>query len=160
MSKVLAVLIAVVICVFSAGLEGVLAGGNVKQYLAKLRQPGFAMPLKGWFAIGGLYYVVCGIVLYRILRHQDVTALRTLAFILLVLMMIANAIWNYIFFRARNLFVSFVAFAPYIVVTLSLVFVLSRFDQISAGLISLYLLYLVYAIFWAYGVWRLNRDGP
>src|SRR5919106_6954352 len=104
MSIVLTILIAISICILSAVLEGVMAGGNVKQYFARLRQPRFAISLKGWFAIGAIYYVVCGVVLYRMLRYDGDVIVRNLAFVLLMLMMIANALWNYIFFRARNLF--------------------------------------------------------
>jgi tryptophan-rich sensory protein len=161
MSIALAVLSAVGICILSAIFEGVMAGGNVKQYFAKLHQPRYAISLKGWFAIGGLYYVVFGIVVYRLLRYDadaDATV-RNLAFILLILMMVWNAVWNYIFFRARNLFISLVAFVPYIMVTLALIAALSRFDQIAAGLVFIYSLYLVYATSWAYKLWNLNRTS-
>lgn len=159
MSIVLAVLITLAICVVSAILEGVMAGRNVKQYFERLQQPRYAVSLKAWYAIGALYYVVCSVVLYRMLRHPEDTELRTIAFVLIVLMMSANAIWNYIFFRARNLYISFLAFGPYIVVTLSLIVALSRFDQIAASLIFLYLLYLFYALTWSYRLWNLNRAG-
>jgi len=122
MSIVLAILISIAICILSAVLEGVMAGGNVRQYFTTLRQPRFAISLKGWFAIGGIYYVVCGVVLYRLLRYDGDSTLRNVAFVLLVLMMIANAFWNYIFFRARNLFVSLVGFGPYIAITLALIY--------------------------------------
>ena len=159
MSIVLTILIAISICILSAVLEGVMAGGNVKQYFARLRQPRFAISLKGWFAIGAIYYVVCGVVLYRMLRYDGDVIVRNLAFVLLMLMMIANALWNYIFFRARNLFVSVIAFGPYIAVTLALIITLSLFDLIAAGLVFIYSLYLVYATAWAYRLWNLNRGS-
>ena len=159
MSIVLAVLISIAICILSAIFEGVMAGGNVKQYFARLRQPSYAISLKGWFAIGAIYYVVCGVVLYRLLRYEGDVTVRNLAFILLVLMMVANAVWNYIFFRARNLFVSLVAFGPYIVVALALIITLSRFDQTATALVFIYLLYLIYATSWAYRLWNLNRSS-
>jgi translocator protein len=159
MSILLATLISIAICILSAILEGVLAGGNVKQYFATLKQPRYAISIKGWFAIGGIYYLVCGVALYRMLRYDGDGSFRNVAFVLLVLMMIANAVWNYIFFRARNLFVSLVAFGPYIVVTLALIITLSRFDQLAAGLVFVYSLYLVYATLWAYRLWSLNRSG-
>ena len=134
MSILLAILISIAICILSAVLEGAMAGGNVKQYFATLKQPRYAISLKGWFAIGGIYYIVCGVALYRMLRYDGDGTLRNVAFVLLVLMMTANAVWNYVFFRRRNLFVSLVAFGPYVIVTLALIITLSRFDQIAAGL--------------------------
>ena len=157
MSTVVALLITIAICVASAILEGVMAGSNVKPYFAGLQQPRYAVSLKAWYAIGVLYYLVCGVVLYRMLRHPEDTDRWTIAFVLIVVMMSANAFWNYIFFRARNLFISFLAFGPYIVVTLSLIVALSRLDHIAAFLIFIYLLYLVYAFTWSYRLWHLNR---
>ena len=75
MSIGFAILISFGVCVISAILEGVLAGKNVRQYLASLRRPRYAIPLWGWFTIGGLYYVICFVVLYRLLRHEGLRGL-------------------------------------------------------------------------------------
>lgn len=159
MSILFAILISIAICIVSAVLEGVMAGGNVKQYFATLRQPRYAISLKGWYAIGVIYYLVCGVALYRMLRYDGDVSHRNVAFLVLILMMIANAVWNYIFFRSRNLFVGLIAFGPYIVITLALIITLARFDRISAALVFVYSLYLIYATLWAYSLWRLNRNG-
>src|SRR5713226_1321543 len=100
------------VCVLSAALEGIFAGGNVKQHFAKLRFPTYSIPLWGWFLIGALYYVICFILLYRLFRHEGDDALRTAALALLVAMIGANALWNWVFFRNKNLFISFVVFFP------------------------------------------------
>lgn len=155
-----AILLSLGICAASAILEGVLAGRNVKQYLAGLRSPSYALPLWAWFVIGGLYYVIWGVVLYRMLRHEGGTSIRNIAFALLLLMMGINAFWNYVFFRAGNLFVSFLAFTPYIVFAIALFVCLMQLDQLAACLILLYMLYLVYATQWAYRLWQLNRSAP
>lgn len=159
MSIGFAILISLGICVISAILEGVLAGKNVKQYLAGLRRPSYSIPLWGWFAIGGLYYVIYCVVLYRILRHEGDATLRNIALTLLLLIMSVNAFWNYVFFRARNLFLSFFAFAPYPIFAVALFVCLVQFDQTAAGLVLLYLLYLVYATWWGYRLWNLNRSS-
>ena len=157
MSIVLAVVTTLFICGVSAVLEGVMAGGNVREYYARLRQPRYAVSLPAWYVIGALYYVICAVVLYRLLRHPEETDIGTLALVLIVMLMAANAIWNFIFFRARNLRWSFLSFGPYIVITIALIITLSRLDQIATGLVFVYLLYLMYALAWSYRLWSLNQ---
>lgn len=73
-------------------------------------------------------------------------------------MMLANALWNYLFFRAQKLFASvLVAFlAP--VMDLVLLVCLMRLDRLAAWALIPYLIYRVYSLWWAYGLWKLNRD--
>ena len=139
-------------------MEGVLAGKNVKQSLASLRHPTYSPPLWAWYVIGGLYYVICCVVLYRMFRHTGESSVRNIAVVLLLSLMSVNVIWNYVFFRARNLFVSVFAFSPYLIFAVALFICLLQFDVTSALFILLYLLYLVYASTWAYRLWTLNRS--
>ncbi|HYJ85001.1 MAG TPA: tryptophan-rich sensory protein [Pyrinomonadaceae bacterium] len=159
MSIGFAILVSLGVCVISAILEGVFAGRNVKQYFARLRHPSYALPLWGWYVIGGFYYVIFGVVLYRILRQEGNATARNIALALLLLMMSVNAFWNYVFFRVRNLFVSFFAFTPYLFFAVALFVFLLQFDRIAAWLILLYLLYLIYAASWGYRLWILNRSS-
>jgi hypothetical protein len=54
------------ICALGAALEGLFAGRDIKQRLANLRLPSYAVSFWGWMVIGGLYYVICFSVLYRL----------------------------------------------------------------------------------------------
>lgn len=155
MSVNTAILISLGICAVSAMLEGICAGKNGKQYLMALRLPSYSVPFWGWYIIGVLYYVVCFVSLYRILRH-DSSTIRTLALVLILIMMSINALWNYIFFRARNLFLSFIVFIPYNVIAIALFICLMLFDRVAAFSLLPYLIYLIYANLWGYGAWKLN----
>mgnify|MGYP000129576298 CR=1 FL=1 len=68
-----------------------------------------------------------------------------------------NAAWNYLFFRARNLRLSFIANIPYVLLALALLSCLLQFDHWAAWSFALYLLYQGYALWWGYRVWKLNR---
>lgn len=96
----------VAICTVAATLEGMCAGTGVKAFFATLRAPRYSAPLPVWYAIGLLYYLTFGFVLYRLLVHPRVGVLIGATLALVAAMMMANALWNLIFFRARNLFVA------------------------------------------------------
>lgn len=61
-----------------------------------------------WGIIGGLYYLIFGFILYRLLRLDSDPAFRGATLTLILFMMVVNAFTNYVIFRARNLRLSFI----------------------------------------------------
>ena len=151
-----AIIYSLAICAVGAALEGLFAGRGVKQRLANLRQPSFAIPFWGWMIIGGFYYLVCFAVLYRLFLLPPAPA-RTAAFALLGTMMFINALWNYFFFRTRNLFHAYLLGVPYNAIAFSLfLLLLLRLERVTAWCFLPYMIYLFYANIWGYRIWKLN----
>ena len=150
-------MIALVACVVSAVLEGIFAGRGVKDYMSRLRMPRYSPPMWLWYVIGGLYYVACFVVLYRLIDRVPASGIRTTALTLIAVLMGINAFWNYIFFRARNLFLATAAGFPYSIIAIALAICLWQLDHTAAVVFLPYLVYPIYANFWGYGLWRLNR---
>ena len=156
MSTFSALLISLLICAVAAMLEGLFAGKNVKSFLEKLRQPKYAPPFWVWVIIGVLYYAICCCILFRILRYDDNFSIRYTAFTLLLVVMAANAFWNYVFFQRRNLFYGFVLSIFYSIAAVAVFVCLYQFDFIAAYVLVPYLLYLIFALRRNYGLWKLN----
>jgi tryptophan-rich sensory protein len=72
-------------------------------------------------------------------------------------MMIVNALSNYVIFRARNLYLSFVIGAVFPIMDVTLFALLMTLDQSAALAMIPYLLYRVYAVFWGYALWQANQ---
>ncbi|MFY9620603.1 MAG: TspO/MBR family protein [Pyrinomonadaceae bacterium] len=157
MSITTAVLISLGICLVAAVLEGLCAGKNVKSYFATLQFPPYAAPLGVWYGIGFVYYAIFFALIFRILRHEGDFGLRVGTLSLIIFMMAVNALWNYVFFRARNLFISFVAASLFPVLDIALLLCLIRFDSVAAWALVPYLLYRLYAVWWGYALWKMNR---
>src|SRR5262245_21978694 len=143
------------ICVGAAAVEGLCAGKGVKAFFATLRSPKYSAPLPIWYAIGIAYYLIFGFVLYRLLLHRAYGAVALVA-----TMMLANALWNLLFFRAKNLYLAFItgSAAPMLDVPL-FVWVL-RLDAAAAWALVPYLAYRAYAVWWGHALWHLNRANP
>ena len=150
-------LLALIICLAAATLEGGLAGSGVRQRLAELRMPRYSPPFALWMAIGIAYYAICFVVLRRLLASPAFTPAVVAAIVLLLLVLLVNALWNVLFFRWRNLQASFVIFIPYALLVVSLGACLLRTDRYGAALFLGYCVYLVYATWWAYRLWLLNK---
>ena len=148
---------ALLICVAAAALEGALAGGGVRQRLAALRMPPYSPPFAVWLLIGLVYYAICFVVLRHLLGSGPGT-FAGVALALLIVVLLANALWSVLFFRRRDLRASFIAFIPYAAVVVALVFSLSRIYPLGAALFMCYGIYLLYATWWGYRLWLLNTQ--
>lgn len=153
-----AILFSLAICMLGAALEGLFAGSGIKQRLATLRLPSYAVPFWGWMVIGVLYYLICFSVLYRLFLLPPSPG-RTAAFALIGAFMFINALWNYFFFRTRNLFHAYLLGLPYNAIALALFFLLLRIDRTAGWCLLPYILYLFYANIWGYRIWKLNPNA-
>jgi len=151
-----ALIYSIAACVVSVALEALFAGSGIKARFAELRIPRYAPPVWAWIVIGVFYYVICFTVLYRLLSMPGVLPLRWWAVMLLGSFMLINAVWNYFFFRTRNLFHAFLIGLPYALIALVLFFLLLRFDRVAAFCFLPYLFYLIYATALGYRLWKLN----
>lgn len=156
MSVSYAILIAIGVCVVAAALEGVCAGKNVKSFFAKLKFPPYSAPLWVWTIIGGVYYLIFGFIIYRLLRLNDDSSLKYAALTLILFMMVVNALTNYVIFRAQNLHLSFIVGILFPLLDISLFICLVQLDNVAALSLILYLLYRVYAVWWGYALWKIN----
>ena len=148
--------IALIICAIAGALEGAAAGSGVKKRLASLRVPRWALPCGAWVVVGGIYYILCFAVLFRLLRLPS-SHLQATALAMTVALMSANAAFNFVFFRRGNLYASFLFYFPYSALAVGLFLLLLRVDRIASTIFGPYLLYFVYATAWGYQVWQLNR---
>ena len=154
------VLAALLICLAAAALEGVCAGPGVQHRLRTLRQPAWAAPFPVWIAIGALYYLVCGIVAYRLLRLGLAQPGVGVALALLILVLLTNAVWNVAFFRAQDLRLSVQISMGYALLVVALAGALFRVDRAAGWVWVPYLIYLVYGTYWVVVVQRMNADTP
>lgn len=153
------ILTAVTLCFAGALLEALCAGAGVRKYLEALRWPSFSPPLWGWYTIGVVYYVVVFVCVYRVLQHQATEPFRNAALTLLPVIVVLNAFWNVLFFRAKNLRATFVFSICYSVIVIGCWYCLSQFDHLAAFVFGFYVIYLVYAHVLGYRLWRLNSDA-
>jgi len=69
--------------------------------------------------------------MFRLLRLDEDSILKTATLALILFMMAANALWNYLFFRARNLFVILSAAGLAPILDVSLFICLIQLDKNS-----------------------------
>jgi len=111
-----------------------------------------------WHLVGLAYYAACFYTMYRVLeKESSVVQLACLG--LLITVMSANAGWNFIFFRSKDLNRGFWFFVPYSMLVAMLVWCLAGLDGKAALVFGLYAIYLPFALAWMYRVRELNRSS-
>jgi benzodiazapine receptor len=153
------VVLSLLVCLSAAALEGALAGAGVRRRFAELQLPTYSPPFALWIVIGVLYYALSFLLLWRLLSSAQFTAHNIGALVLLGLIMLFNSGWSILFFRLRTLRGSFLAFFPYMILVISLAAVLAHIYPLGAWLLALYCVYLCYATWWGYRLWRLNAPN-
>jgi len=149
-------LTALAICAGAATLEGLFAGPGVRQRLAEVHRPRYSPPFGIWIVIGFGYYAICFTLLFRLLRSGLGTPRHKTAVALVILVLLVNAIWNYYFFRRKDLWRSLLLNVPYVLIAFGLGFTLFRLNDGSGWIFVPYLVYLPYAVWYGYATWRLN----
>jgi len=148
--------IAIVICIVSVIFEALGASKAGKQWFESLQQPKLSFPFWVWYIIGGLYYLMCGIIAYRIfVRHEHQNFL--LAFILLVAMMFINGVTNFILFKWRSIRAFYFSIYPFSIITICLFIILLKVDVTSAWVLFPYIIWLIYDIYYFHFLWKLNH---
>lgn len=145
-----------VACAVAAASEGLLAGSGVGVRFSELVLPPFSPPLWAWAIIGALYYLLFFFLLNSLLGSVPTPSLTVLALALVATLLGANATWNWLFFRERDLWLSTIFYVPYAAVALTLGFVLHRLRSPLFHWYLLYVAYLAYAAWWGIRLWRLN----
>lgn len=153
----IALLKTVGLCLISIIIEAVSATKDGKKWFENLRQPKYSFSFSFWYIIGGLYYIICGIIAYR--QFHSSTDIFTLPIILLTLIMVINGLSNFILFKFRSLKMFYLVLYPFIALFIGLIILLIQTDKISAGLASIYLAWLAYDLYYFLNLWRLNKDN-
>lgn len=145
------------LCLISIIIELISYSKEGTTWFKNLRQPKYSFPFSIWFVVGGLYYIICGIIAYR--QFINSTEIFTLPIILLTVMMVINGLSNFILFKFRSLKWFAWVSLPFTCVLIWLIITLFQADKISAALAGIYLLWLGYDFYYFIELLKLNKQA-
>jgi|SRR5215207_11209834 len=135
-----------------------LVGGNGVGWFARLDKPRFLIPLWMFCLVALGYYAGCAAVLYRILVYDDDRRGELASLAMIIILMLLNELWNYLFFGLRSTLAGFLGIVAFLVPLTALLLVLRRYEGLSARMVAAYYLWVLYDLAWTYQLWRLNGD--
>lgn len=147
-------LIVLGMCAVIAVLGNAFVGEGLKWFkgLAKSK---LLVPMSVFYSVGPIVYAIDAILLYPALGVIEEG--KVLMFVLTLVVMIANELWNYLFFGLRSAFAGFVGIVRFLLPLTLLQVVLFRFDPFSAWLLLAYYAWVLYDLVWTFALWQLHR---
>ncbi|MGA2369715.1 MAG: TspO/MBR family protein [Candidatus Korobacteraceae bacterium] len=143
------------ICLGAGGLGSFFTGSSVREWYPQLRKPAGTPPSWIFGPVWTTLYVLMAISAWLVWRQYGNGARPALLIFLAQLAL--NVAWSAIFFGSR---MPGVAFAEIVVLWLAIafnIFVFYLLLPVSALLLVPYLLWVSYASYLNFGIWRLNR---
>jgi len=143
------------ICLGAGGLGSFFTGSSVREWYPQLRKPAGTPPSWIFGPVWTTLYVLMAISAWLVWR-QYVNGARP-ALLIFLAQLALNVAWSAIFFGSR---MPGVAFAEIVVLWLAIafnIFVFYLLLPVSALLLVPYLLWVSYASYLNFGIWRLNR---
>ena len=144
------------LCLVSVIIEAISATNDGKKWFESLKQPRFALPFPIWYFIGGLYYIICGTIAYRLFQNRD-SGHFSLTLFLLVLMMFSNALPNFFLFKQKSIRRFYLSGIPFSITLTALYLQLLRVDLLSSWVLFPYFVWLIYDIYYFHNLLKLNR---
>ena len=143
------------LCLISIVIEAASATKDGKKWFENLKQPSISFPFSVWYLVGGLYYIICGVIAYRTFHTSE--TVFSLPIILLALMMLTNGLTNFVLFKLQSLKMFYWALYPFLLLFISLMVLLFPNDKVSFWIASLYLLWLCYDLYYFRALWKANE---
>jgi tryptophan-rich sensory protein len=140
-----------VVMVVAATAGNLLIPKAALDWFRALDRPRWLVPYPVFIAVGIVYYVLMGTVLYRALDRHDTAAVAWS-----IVLIIANEAWNAVFFGRRSTLGGFAGILAF-TVPLAALLLSAREDGLSLVLVVLYAVWVGYDIAWTFALWQRDR---
>lgn len=144
------------ICLAAGGLGGFFTANSVRTWYPQLRKPAGTPPSWVFGPVWTTLYVLMAVAAWLIWREYGWGARSALLFFFAQLAL--NLAWSGIFFGSR---LPGIAFFEIVVLWLAIAFTAIVFywlKPVAAYLLVPYLMWVTYASYLNFGLWRLNRE--
>ena len=145
---------AIALCLVSIFIEALSATKTGRLWFEQLKRPKYSFPMRIWYIVGAVYYIIFGIITYR--QFSASSNIFSVPIVLLVLVMLINGISNFIIFKYHSIKWFYFIVYPFGLLLLALIIVLAPADKLSAALAFIYFLWLIYDLYYGYNLWKLN----
>ena len=147
----------IVFCELVGIIPGILTADELETWYRTVEKPSASPPDWVFGPVWGLLFALMGVSLYLVRRERVDSRSKTRSIGLFVTQLALNATWSFVFFGRRSIrggFVIILLLGPAIAVTIGS---FARINRRAALLLVPYLLWVGFATYLNYEIWRLNR---
>jgi tryptophan-rich sensory protein len=147
-----AALVAVGSVVAAATLGQFLAGADPRARLTELDTTRLTLPFAAWIVVAIIYYVIAGVVVYRLGRRLPEARP---AFVAVLCLILTNEAWNALLFGFDSVTPAAIGMVFFAAITTITSVLVLRADRVAAWVLLPYVVWVVaYDVPWIFAVWR------
>ena len=136
-------------------LSGILSLAGTESFRTTVQQPPLSPPAALFPIVWTILYALMGISAARISLTPPST-IRSRSLNIFVIQLAVNFFWSLIFFNAKAYGFSFLWLLLLWGLVFGIILLFRQIDSVAAALQIPYLLWLTFAAYLSYGVWKLN----
>ena len=155
-SNILKLIFSILVCQLAGIMGSIFTSPSIPVWYAGLQKPLFTPPSWVFAPVWIFLFTLMGLSLYLILKRSFKDRLVKLGILVFGIQLVLNTGWSIIFFGLRN---PCYAFLEILVLILAISFTIILFWKINrktAYLLLPYLVWVVFAAFLNFSIWRLN----
>lgn len=159
MSKWIGLCVLIGICFVAAAIGSWFTAASVKTWYPTLRKPAGTPPAWVFGPVWSTLYTLMATAAWLVWKQRsaaDVTVALALFFTQLAL----NATWSFVFFGLRRPGLALLEILVLLAAILATMTQFAQFSRPAVWLMTPYVVWVSYATFLNYGIWRLNRGAP
>ena len=140
---------------FVAAGVGAGASINAQSFYIQLVQPGWAPPGFVFPPVWTVLYTLMGLAAWLVWREGGLKNTRA-ALSLYLIQLVCNALWSWLFFVWNLGLLSFLEILSLLALILATTMSFWRIKPLAGALLMPYLLWVIFAAFLNYSLWRMN----
>ena len=151
-------LISLIIISSIAIIGSLLTGNAMNTWYSTLKMPWINIPIWLFDMVRSVYYFMCWVILYRILKYTEPKKNQYISLTILLLMMANGEFWSFPFPGLKSTFVGFIGMIILSIVAIILYFNLRRNEKFSSNILLTYIIWLIFFdSIWIFELWRINK---
>lgn len=154
--NVLSLIIFLVICFAVAGVGSLATRPNITTWYATLNKPSWNPPNSLFGPVWTLLYAMMAVAGWLVWKHAGWQAGRA-AMIIFAVQLVLNLAWSFIFFNFHQMGLAFLEIILLWLAIVATIVIFSSVSKVAAVLLIPYLLWVSFAAFLNFTIWRLNR---
>ncbi len=145
-------------CIVLCNLVGALGAiwtSSDRSWYDGINKPSFILPGGVIGSVWTLLFTLMGISLYLVWTSPS-SNIRLIALILFAVQFVFNVAWSYLFFGLNKPFLAFIEILILLGLIIATTFYFFKVNKLSGYLLTPYVLWVSFASFLNYSIWRLN----
>jgi tryptophan-rich sensory protein len=151
--------VSVVICFLAAAIGSWFTAASVKSWYPGLLKPAGTPPAWVFGPVWSVLYLLMGTAAWLVWRQRS-AANVTFALALFFAQLALNATWSFVFFGLRKPGLALLEILALLAAIMATMTNFAQLSRLAFWLMTPYVVWVLYAAFLNFGIWRLNRGAP